>query len=98
MVRKYEQERRVADLEEQVKFLERRIGSRNTAMANEMAAVRNQKRLANNNLAGATWEQSLSTEMQAIAAKPKALNDVDIERIKLIQSELATAKQQVSTR
>lgn len=34
-----------------------------------MRAVRSQKALASNNLAGATWEQSLSTEMQAIATQ-----------------------------
>ena len=35
----------------------------------DIAAVRNRKALANNDLAGATWEQSLSIEMQAIAAQ-----------------------------
>lgn len=35
----------------------------------ELEAVRNRKALASNNLAGATWEQSLSIEMQAIAAR-----------------------------
>ena len=34
-----------------------------------MRAIRSQKAYANNNLAGATWEQSLSTEMQAIATQ-----------------------------
>lgn len=34
-----------------------------------MKAVRSQKAYANNNLAGATWEQSISTEMQAIATQ-----------------------------
>lgn len=37
--------------------------------AAEIAAVRNRKASASNDLAGATWEQSLSTEMQAIAAQ-----------------------------
>ena len=35
----------------------------------EIRALRQRKSLANNNLAGATWEQSLSSEMQAIAAR-----------------------------
>ena len=41
-------------------------------MTREMDALRAQKARANNNLAGATWEQSLSTEMQAVAARYKA--------------------------
>jgi hypothetical protein len=35
----------------------------------EMREVASRKSYANNNLAGATWEQSLSTEMQAIATR-----------------------------
>lgn len=34
----------------------------------QQAELANRKRLANNNVAGATWEQSISTEMQAAAA------------------------------
>lgn len=40
-----------------------------TRCKNEMHAVGRQKVYANNNLAGATWEQSLSTEMHAIATQ-----------------------------
>ncbi|MCW8918943.1 MAG: DUF4124 domain-containing protein [Gammaproteobacteria bacterium] len=32
----------------------------------ELAALRSKKNLANNNLAGATWEQSISDEMNAV--------------------------------
>ena len=35
----------------------------------EFTKVRNRKSMADNSLAGATWEQSLSAEMQAIAAQ-----------------------------
>lgn len=35
----------------------------------DLAALRAQKGLAKNNLAGATWEQSLSTEMNAVALR-----------------------------
>lgn len=34
----------------------------------EQAALRAKKERARNNLAGATWEQSISDEMQAVAA------------------------------
>jgi hypothetical protein len=35
----------------------------------EFEALRNKKRLANNNLAGATWENSISSEMTAVATR-----------------------------
>lgn len=38
-------------------------------MDQELDAIRNKKRYANNTLAGATWEQSLSTEMNAVTSR-----------------------------
>lgn len=35
----------------------------------ELAGLQDKKKYANNNLAGAAWEQSISTEMQAVTAK-----------------------------
>ena len=48
----------------------------------EMDALANKKRFSANNLAGATWEQSISAEMQAVAASCQAeqlaaQNDLD---------------------
>lgn len=51
--------------------------------AAEIAAVRNRKARASNDLAGATWEQSLSAEMQAIAAQcdtEQRLLQADLDR------------------
>ena len=69
-------ERRATELEQRERALVReinitssRIDERNGLMNSEMAALREKKAYANNNLAGATWEQSISTEMQAVAAK-----------------------------
>ena len=67
--------------------------NRNVQMQNEFAALRSLKGTANNNLAGATYAQSLSTEMEAVASKYKALNDVDQERLKVLRADLATARQ-----
>jgi hypothetical protein len=50
--------------------------------------MRRKKGLANNNLAGATWEQSISSEMQAIVQKYKTKNDIDIERLRVLRVEL----------
>lgn len=60
-----------------------------------MRAVQNQKAYANNNLAGATWEQSLSTEMQAIATQCSAEQtrlNADLDRLlnekRMLEQEL----------
>ena len=49
-----------------------------------MAKLKDSKRYANNNLAGAVWEESLSNEMAAIAAQydtdVRAI-DVEIDRL-----------------
>lgn len=85
-------ERRIEELERSIADLDANIAARNVQMSNEIAALRGRKTYAKNNLAGATWEQSLSTEMQAVAAKYKALNDADFERLKVLRAELETAR------
>jgi uncharacterized protein DUF4124 len=45
------------------------INNEQSAMNAELAALRGKKLAANNSLAGATWEQSISSEMQAITQK-----------------------------
>lgn len=85
-------ERRVEDLERSIADLDANILARNDQMSNEMAALRARKAYAKNNQAGATWEHSLSTEMQAVAAKYKAMNDTDQERLKVLRAELEAAR------
>ena len=94
MVRAIEQERRIRGLEQTVVNTEAAINNRNAALSAEMAALQGRKQSARNNLAGATYEQSISTEMQAVAAKYKTMNDVDLERLKQLRADLAAAKQQ----
>ena len=92
MLKALERERRVRDLEREIADTENALSGRGVMMSNELAALQLRKRSANNNLAGATWEQSISAEMQAVAAKYKALNDVDAARLKVLRSNLGTAK------
>lgn len=49
--------------------LEREIEVYQDQMDKELVALREQKATANNNLAGATLEQSIATEMQAVVDK-----------------------------
>jgi len=76
------------NLERQIAYLESVIDKRNTQMATEISALQHKKSYAKNNLAGATWEQSISTEMQAVTQKYKAMNDVDFEKLKQFRSQL----------
>ena len=93
MVRQMEKDRRVRELDQQISDTEAAINGRNAAMNNELAALRSRKQFANNNLAGATYEQSLSSEMQAVAAKYKAMNDVDVARLQQLRLDVANARQ-----
>lgn len=53
-------------LERKIDRLEDEIDAMEDARANKLAQLRAKKNQANNNLAGATWEQSIATEMRAI--------------------------------
>ncbi|MDD3610100.1 MAG: DUF4124 domain-containing protein [Halothiobacillaceae bacterium] len=63
-------------LDRQIQTLEQKIGARRAELDRlratrdrQLSALRRMKDHANNNLAGATWEGSLSDEMQAINQK-----------------------------
>jgi len=54
----------------------------------ELAALRDKKALANNNLAGAAWEQSISTEMSAVVEQYRQKIDAaqrELQRIETAQ-------------
>lgn len=93
MVRKMERDRKLLELDREIARTELTMNNRNAQMAGEMEALRSRKALARNNLAGATLEQSISTEMQAVAAKYKAMNDVDIERLKQLRAQREAMRQ-----
>lgn len=55
-------------LQNDIDVQERRIAATIDEMNAKLAELRNRKRFASNNLAGATWQNSLSEEMRAVAA------------------------------
>lgn len=55
-------------LQNEIDFQERRIGAKTDEMNAKLDELRTRKQRAYNNLAGATWEQSISQEMNAVAA------------------------------
>lgn len=77
------------ELERGIQRAERQIEQYRAQMAAEMAALRDKKRYANNNAAGALWEQSISTEMQAVSAKYTSMIDVERDRITQMRQEVA---------
>lgn len=63
-------QRRLKDLNDrEISTAEGRIRSATNQCERRMGGAQHMKSYANNNLAGATWEQSLSTEMQAYATQ-----------------------------
>jgi len=93
MLAKIEHDKKVDDLKRSIASTENAIYQRNVRMNDELAALRAQKSRARNNLAGATWEQSLSTEMQAVTMKYQINNEADQEQVKQMRAELQALEQ-----
>ncbi|CDI03747.1 exported hypothetical protein [Candidatus Competibacter denitrificans Run_A_D11] len=84
-----ERDRKILETEREIAAIEGRISDNRQAMSGELAALRNKKNYANNNLAGATWEQSISDEMTAVTQKYDTLVRSDQSRIDGLRQELA---------
>jgi hypothetical protein len=68
---------------------ERALSNTQSAMDAELAQLRNKKAYANNNLAGATWESSISQEMTAIAQRYDTKIRMAADRVERLRAELA---------
>lgn len=79
---------RRAQLKRDIRKSELAIERYQGQMTTEMALLRKRKGRANNNLAGATWEQSISAEMQAVSDKYGNLIDVERDRLGVLRKEL----------
>lgn len=90
--RQEERTQSIENLERQIGYLQDLIVRRNGQMSAELAALQEKKGAARNNLAGATWEQSISSEMQAVTLKYKTMNDLDLERLRQLRTELDGVK------
>lgn len=89
---KQEKERRRAEINEEITRLDSAIAASRSAMDAEMALLQQRKATANNNLAGATYEQALSTEMQAVVARYNGDISINQDRVKHLREELARLK------
>lgn len=93
MVREMERERKIRTLRDDIAHAERATLVRAGQMEAELEALRQKKYYARQNLAGATWEQSISTEMTAVTQKHQNLNAIEVERIKAMRAELSRMEQ-----
>lgn len=85
-------DRKIADLQYEITRTESAITQLQSAMHAELADLEGRRSLANNNLAGATYLNSLANERQAVTAR----YDIDIntqrDRVKQLREELAAAQ------
>lgn len=93
MARQMERERLIREKEFEIAQLGELMARRTGLMEQELAALRTKKMQANNNLAGATWEQSISTEMSVVVEKYKVQKEADGERLKVMSAELRRLKE-----
>lgn len=87
-----EKERRISDLKYEIEQTEQSIVASRMARDAEIASLQQRKGYANNNLAGATLEQSISTEMQAVTARYESDINHKQGRIKQLREDLAKAQ------
>lgn len=80
---------RRSELKRDIKKSERKLDKLQMGMDRELRALRNKKRWANNNRAGAEWESSISAEMQAVTEKYRNKLDVERDNLSRLRSELA---------
>lgn len=80
-------ERRQREVRHEIDDLESRIRVAQREMDAELAALRARKAKAANNLAGATLEQGVAAEMQAVTAKHQARIDAAQARLKQLYAE-----------
>ncbi len=73
--------------------LEKSIRRHQINMDADLAIIKAKKATANNNLAGATYEQSLSTEMKAVVDKYTSKIDFAKDKIKQLNSQLERVEQ-----
>ena len=84
--------RRRSDINYEINRLEESIAASQQAMAAEMSALEYRKSSARNNLAGAVYLQSLSTEMQAVTSRHGVDISTKQDRVKKLREDLVQIK------
>lgn len=82
----------VAIYSDSVRSIESEISNLKASMDSELAALRTKKLYANNNLAGATYESSVSQEMEAVTKKYQIMIDDATRRLSKARDDLAAVQ------
>ena len=91
-VRLMELEHKQREIGYEIQTLEAEIAQYQVGLDRDLAALRRQKAKATNSLAGATYEESISSEMQAVTERYKADIQVDQDKLSQLRSEQAELK------
>jgi hypothetical protein len=75
-------------IERRIDRHERKIRNLQDARAREIAIIRQKRRRAMNNLAGATWEQSMATDMQSVTDRYESEIDIEQRAIDRLRDDL----------
>lgn len=84
--RKNEAARSRRDLDREIELGERKISTLQEDMERDLEKLADKKRYARNNLAGAMWESSISTEMEATASRYRLLIQTETEKLSVLRS------------
>lgn len=88
MIEKSKRVKKVSDLEGNIKKTKRKISNYRKSMDKELKKLKRKKRYANNNYAGAAWEESISSEMSAVVDKYKTKISIAQDRLEYYQGQL----------
>tara|TARA_E500000305_G_scaffold2792_2_gene2681 strand:+ start:1850 stop:2374 length:525 start_codon:yes stop_codon:yes gene_type:complete len=80
------------DLERKIRDKKSQINRLESGREKDLAVLRDRKRYAMNNLAGATWEESISTEMNAVVAQYRSSIEIRQNELRILQEELVRMK------
>lgn len=80
-------DRRIKEVDREIQVLQDNIQTNSANREIELQNLRNKKGYAANNLAGATWEQSISTEMEAVMSKYASKIDMINRQIDRLERE-----------
>ncbi len=83
------------DLIDQQNALEKQLTKERNLLQKELDALRHKKEYANNNLAGAVWENSISKEMEAVTAQHTEKIEYTKEKLEKTKAERAATKEEL---
>lgn len=83
----YEKERKLRSIDYDIEALERTLENDQKRLDADLKAYQRKKMYANNNLAGATWESSISQEMQAVTQRYETKAASDRAKIEKLRAE-----------